>query len=282
MTPICAQPLALDDRQRAMLSVMGVRVWPAHEIPVHDTVLAQTANPPGQLVASNASPRMAIQPSAHEAPASTQLPAAQATATTGLDWGQLKAAVQACTSCGLCQQRRQTVFGTGSPSDTPDTAPKVKWLIVGEAPGEQEDAQGLPFVGPAGQLLDQMLKAVGLSRSSNAGGGVYIVNTLKCRPPGNRNPQPQELAQCAPWLRRQIELLQPTLILAMGRFAAQSLLHDQAGIEQAPLGRLRGTVHRAHGRPVVVSYHPAYLLRSPAEKAKAWEDLVLAKQIANL
>jgi uracil-DNA glycosylase family 4 len=282
MTPNSTHPLALDERQRAMLSAMGVRVWPAAGSAVHDTQAAQTASPAAHPVAPGASKRVAIQPPGHEALQSAPEAPAQATAAADLDWGQLKAAVQACTSCGLCQQRRQTVFGAGSPSASPDAAPKVKWLIVGEAPGEQEDAQGLPFVGPAGQLLDQMLKAVGLSRSSNDGGGVYIVNTLKCRPPGNRNPQPQELAQCAPWLQRQIELLQPTLILAMGRFAAQSLLQEQADIEHAPLGRLRGKVHRAHGHPVVVSYHPAYLLRSPAEKAKAWEDLVLAKQFANL
>ena len=263
MTPTSPQPLALDERQRAMLSVMGVRVWPSAEIALPELQAPEPAPAASATSAAPAAPARAIP-------------------TTGLDWGQLKTAVQSCTSCGLCQQRRQTVFGTGSPSDSPDTAPRVKWLIVGEAPGEQEDAQGLPFVGPAGQLLDQMLKAVGLSRDSHDGGGVYIVNTLKCRPPANRNPQPQELIQCAPWLQRQIELLQPAVILAMGRFAAQSLLKELPGIEHAPLGRLRGTVHTSHGRPVVVSYHPAYLLRSPADKAKAWEDLVLAKQIANL
>jgi DNA polymerase len=161
------------------------------------------------------------------------------------------------------------VFGTGS-------AP-ARWLIVGEAPGEQEDLQGQPFVGPAGQLLDNMLKAVGLSR----GGDVFITNVLKCRPPANRNPQPDEMAQCAPFLQRQIELVQPTVILALGRFAAQSLLQSSLPeVAATPLGKLRGQVHSYENNskhvPVVVSYHPAYLLRAPADKAKAWADWCLA------
>ena len=205
-----------------------------------------------------------------------------------LDWPALRTAVADCRACSLCETRRQTVFGSGST--------QAHWLVVGEAPGADEDASGEPFVGAAGQLLDAMLRALDLSRAddasmtgsdaaSDAASGdtdgkrlppqrrAYIANTLKCRPPGNRNPAPEEMAQCEPFLQRQIELLRPRLILAMGRFAAQSLLRSTE-----PLGRLRGRVHRYQGLPLVVTYHPAYLLRSPAEKAKAWEDLCLAAE----
>jgi DNA polymerase len=159
------------------------------------------------------------------------------------------------------------VFGVG--------ARQADWMVVGEAPGEQEDLRGEPFVGPAGQLLDAMLRAVGLSRQVDAGaGGVYIANVLKCRPPGNRNPQPEEVAQCQPFLERQVALVQPKIILAMGRFAVQSLLQSQE-----PIGRLRGQVHRWQGVPVIVTYHPAYLLRNLPDKAKAWADLCLALEV---
>ena len=182
----------------------------------------------------------------------------------GLDWSALQAHVSACERCGLCRTRRQTVFGVGDA--------QAPWMVVGEAPGEQEDRQGEPFVGPAGQLLDRMLAAIGLQRGS----GVFITNTVKCRPPQNRNPQPEELSACAPVLNRQIELVRPRIVLAMGRFAAQQLL----ATEQA-IGRLRGQVHRLPSHPqvpVVVTYHPAYLLRNPADKGKAWADLCLAAE----
>lgn len=181
-----------------------------------------------------------------------------------MDWPALREAVASCTACKLCKSRRQTVFGVG--------AERAAWMIVGEAPGEQEDLKGEPFVGPAGKLLDQMLHAIGLAREPGAPNGqVYIANVLKCRPPHNRNPEPEEIAQCEPFLRRQIELVQPRIILAMGRFAVQTLLQSQEAI-----GRLRGRVHRYQGIPVVVTYHPAYLLRNLPDKAKAWEDLCLA------
>ena len=185
-----------------------------------------------------------------------------------LDWPALRAAVAACTACALHQSRRQTVFGTGHP--------QAQWMIVGEAPGEQEDRQGEPFVGPAGQLLDHMLQALGLTRAEQGEGleparQVYIANTLKCRPPRNRNPEPAEMACCEPFLMRQIELLRPRIILAMGRFAVQALLRSSE-----PIGRLRGRVHAYQGVPLIVTYHPAYLLRNPADKARAWEDLCLA------
>jgi DNA polymerase len=178
-----------------------------------------------------------------------------------MDWAALKVAVKDCTACGLRAGCTQTVFGVGDES--------AQWLLVGEAPGAEEDRLGEPFVGQAGKLLDSMLAAVGLERGRN----VYIANVLKCRPPGNRNPEPGEVAQCSPHLSRQIELIQPKLILAMGRFAVQTLLDTEATIAS-----LRGTVHRYHGVPLVVTYHPAYLLRNLPDKAKAWADLVLARR----
>jgi DNA polymerase len=186
-----------------------------------------------------------------------------------MDWDTLQATVAQCRACGLCSGRKNTVFGVG------DRA--ARWMVIGEAPGENEDLQGEPFVGQAGKLLDNMLTAIGLSRQTEGRaegvGGVYIANTLKCRPPGNRNPEPIELQTCAPYLVRQVALVQPQIILAMGRFAVQSLLQTTE-----PIGKLRGRVHHYQGVPVVVTYHPAYLLRNPPDKAKAWADLCLALQ----
>ncbi len=179
---------------------------------------------------------------------------------------ELSAQVIACSACGLCQGRRHAVVGQG--------AQPTRWLVVGEAPGEQEDRQGLPFVGRSGQLLDAMLAAVGMSRERD----VFITNVIKCRPPGNRNPKPEEIAACSPYLMRQIALLKPERILVLGRFAAQTLLGTDATI-----GSLRGRLHQLKTDegvqiPVIVSYHPAYLLRSPSEKARAWQDLKLASR----
>ena len=177
------------------------------------------------------------------------------------DWQQLRTLVADCRACGLCQQRKQAVFGVGH-----ERAP---WMFVGEGPGADEDEQGDPFVGQAGKLLDSMLAAIGCER----GREVYIANVVKCRPPGNRTPTPEEAAACAPFLDRQIELVQPRLIVALGKSAAVRLLQTDASI-----AALRGKVHRYNGVPVVVTYHPAYLLRTLADKAKAWEDLVLARR----
>lgn len=176
------------------------------------------------------------------------------------DWETLARCVADCTKCNLHGSRTQTVFGVGNRS--------ADWMIIGEAPGAEEDARGEPFVGRAGQLLNAMLQAIGLQRQQ-----VYIANILKCRPPKNRDPLPEEAQQCWPYLRRQIELVAPKLILAVGRIAAQNLL-----LTEQTIGRLRGRIHihAESGLPVVVTYHPAYLLRSPAEKRKAWEDLQLA------
>jgi uracil-DNA glycosylase family 4 len=184
-------------------------------------------------------------------------------AESTLDWEPLRAAVAACQRCDLHATRTQTVFGRGDR--------QARWLVVGEAPGAEEDRQGEPFVGRAGQLLDTMLRALGLAR-----GEVYIANVLKCRPPGNRDPKPEEASSCRGYLDRQIELVAPTLILAVGRIAAQNLLGTDS-----PLGKLRGRVHTLPPRnwPVVVTYHPAYLLRSPGEKRKAWQDLVFARDV---
>ncbi len=179
-----------------------------------------------------------------------------------LDWDALQARVQECQDCELHQQRNHTVFGVGDP--------QARWLIIGEAPGHDEDLQGEPFVGRAGQLLNAMLQAVSIKRQQ-----VYIANTVKCRPPHNRNPDASETQTCAAYLQRQIQLIQPQLILLVGRVAAQQVLGSEAN-----LGELRGRLHTYAdtGIPVVVSYHPAYLLRFPAEKGKAWADLQLAYQ----
>jgi DNA polymerase len=176
-------------------------------------------------------------------------------------WIELKQLVSGCVKCGLHKTRTQTVFGVGDPG--------AQWMLIGEAPGAEEDRLGDPFVGQAGRLLDNMLAAIGLDRRKN----VYIANVLKCRPPGNRNPEPEEVAKCSPHLLRQIELVNPKLILAMGRFAAQTLLETDASIAS-----LRGRVHGYAGRPCIVTYHPAYLLRNLPDKAKAWADLVFAQK----
>jgi uracil-DNA glycosylase len=191
----------------------------------------------------------------------TQAMHAEAPAGQQESWIELKQAVPACTACGLHKTRTQTVFGVGDE--------KADWLLVGEAPGAEEDRLGDPFVGQAGKLLDSMLAAIDLARDDN----VYICNVLKCRPPGNRNPEAGEVAKCTPFLLRQIELIGPKLIVAMGRFAAQTLLNTDASIAS-----LRGRVHQYAGRPLIVTYHPAYLLRNLPDKSKAWADLVFARR----
>jgi uracil-DNA glycosylase family 4 len=176
-----------------------------------------------------------------------------------MEWPELKARVAGCRDCPLHASRRQTVFGVGDEA--------ADWLFVGEGPGADEDAQGEPFVGQAGKLLDNMLAAIGLKR----GADVYIANLVKCRPPGNRNPEPHEALQCEPYLHRQIELIRPKLIVALGRIAAANLLASEASVSS-----MRGKIHRYRGIPLIVTYHPAYLLRNLTDKAKAWEDLLFA------
>jgi uracil-DNA glycosylase family 4 len=237
------------ERQREMLGAMGVRLFDSPQPePAAATELpaARAESVPAPVAMLSADGRGAI---------------------GAMDWPALRAAVAGCRACSLCESRRQTVFGVGNL--------RARLMIVGEAPGEQEDLQGEPFVGQAGKLLDNMLRAIGLTRGDGPSQQqVFIVNTLKCRPPRNRNPDPTETARCAPFLARQIELVHPRLLLAMGRFAAQSLLATEE-----PIGRLRGRVHRWRDTPVVVTYHPAYLLRTLADKARAWDDLCLAASV---
>jgi DNA polymerase len=178
-----------------------------------------------------------------------------------LDWDRFAADVAACTACGLCRTRNRAVPGVGDR--------EAQWLFIGEAPGADEDAKGEPFVGQAGRLLDNMLAALGMDRTKN----VYIANVLKCRPPGNRTPAALEAAACRPYLERQIGLIAPGIIVALGKSAASLLLGTDASI-----GSLRGKVHRYRGTPLIVTYHPAYLLRTLPDKAKAWEDLLLARR----
>ena len=255
------------ERQQAMLQAMGVRLFAPATRQQRPQPPADPPTPPPLAAVRRAAPAVAAAPelAASAAPHAPHPP--QRADVAALDWPALREAVASCRACKLCESRRQTVFGVGHP--------RAHWMIVGEAPGEQEDRQGEPFVGPAGQLLDNMLRALGLTRGeAPAAKQVFIANPLKCRPPKNRNPEAAETAQCAPFLERQIALVQPRVILAMGRFAAQALLASDE-----PLGRLRGRVHRYHGVPVVVTYHPAYLLRTPTDKARAWEDLCLAASV---
>jgi len=257
-----------------MLEEMGLRVWD------FDTEEGRTTGPEVPTVATDQAaglrPGDGLSP-ARRARTGGQMPRVvsrseplegeRPAGISAMDWAALIDAVTSCTACSLCRSRTQPVFGTGNR--------EARWMVVGEAPGEQEDLRGEPFVGKSGQLLDSMLRAVGLSREASAPARqVYIANTLKCRPPGNRNPEPGELLQCEPFLIRQIELVRPDIILAMGRFAVQALLRTDE-----PIGRLRGQVHQFHGVPLVVTYHPAYLLRNPLEKARAWDDLCLARGV---
>ncbi len=225
-----------EQQRRAYLEALGIDVWVPRDEPepeaVGESAEVSTAEP---------SP-----PSVHG----------------GLDWPALRDAVSGCTQCVLHETRTQTVFGVGNEN--------ADWMIIGEAPGAEEDRRGEPFVGRAGKLLDEMLRAVGQGRDE-----VFIANILKCRPPNNRDPKPEESTRCRGYLERQIELVQPRIILAVGRIAAQLLLDTDT-----PVGRLRGKPHRLGATPLVVTYHPAYLLRSPSQKRKSWDDLCLARRVA--
>ncbi len=233
-------------QRNAYLDALGIDRWVARNAPV-ETTPAVEAEP----VPAIARPATAT---ALVAPTAPRIELAN-------DWGPLREQVAACTACELCKTRTQTVFGVGNT--------RAEWLVIGEAPGAEEDRQGEPFVGRAGQLLNAMLLAIGLPRET-----VFIANILKCRPPGNRDPKPDEVSKCLPFLSQQIALLKPKMLLAVGRIAAQNLLATDL-----PLARLRGKLHRfgEAGTPLVITYHPAYLLRSPADKRKAWEDLKFAR-----
>jgi DNA polymerase len=269
----------LDDRQRAMLAEMGVRVWMPKSKP-------QTAQPPlaaaapmehkaaPNVAAAPAAASASLEPSVPSSPVARPIAAAPKMVTVpvvdisalpegiaNMAWPALQAAVISCTGCGLSQGRQQAITGEG-----PATA---EWMVVGDAPGEEEDNAGTSFAGPAGQLLDNMLKALDLTRSE-----VYVTHALKCRTPSGRSASPVEVSHCASYLARQVALVQPKVILAMGRTAALALLQSTE-----PLGKLRSDVQSFHGVPVVVTYPPAYLLRNQADKAKAWADLCLAASL---
>lgn len=228
--------MSVTERQQQYLQAMGIQLWVERG--------AQPAAVP------------------HTPEAESVAPSGGAGGVEALDWDMLESRVAACTACVLHESRTRTVFGVGDR--------RADWLIVGEAPGADEDRQGEPFVGRAGRLLNEMIRALGMERES-----VYIANILKCRPPNNRDPRPEEVLCCEPYLKRQVALLAPRIILAVGRVAAQNLLKTDQRI-----GALRGRrfTYADSGVPVVVTYHPAYLLRSPGEKRKAWEDLQLARR----
>lgn len=244
--------------RNAYLEVLGIDRWVPRDAIETGEVAVQAAP---AAPASNASSAVTARSRpVMRAPLAVPLAPAQPL-PPGLDWDPLRERVAGCTQCDLCKTRTQTVFGVGNPT--------ADWLVIGEAPGAEEDRQGEPFVGRAGQLLNAMLLAIGLPRET-----VFIANILKCRPPGNRDPKPEEVSRCLPYLSAQIALLKPKIILAVGRIAAQNLLATDA-----PLARLRGKLHTfgEAATPLVITYHPAYLLRTPGDKRKAWEDLKFAR-----
>jgi DNA polymerase len=272
----------LDDRQRAMLAEMGVRVWwPQRIADEQPQVQAQAVGVPPDVALPVSAP-MGLAPTASPvvrvsapaaAPAAAPTPVADvlvgkplAEGVDQMDWAALQTTVATCRACDLCANRQQAVFGVGDV--------RADWMVIGDPQVEAEGQHGEPFVGQPKQLLDNMLKAVGLSREANGEGGVYITSSLKCRLPGSRNPSPQELATCAPYLARQVALVKPKVIVLMGRFSIQAVLQSTE-----PLGKLRGQVHSYQGVPVVATYHPDALLRNAADKAKAWADLVMAMKV---
>jgi DNA polymerase len=260
--------LLLDARRRAMLAEMGLRVWGPDSVPA-GTAAADTSAKgkaavaaPGPTARAPAQPAPAVPPRAPVV--ATFMPAAGAVGDArALSWQALRDEVSGCAACTLFEGRRNVVLAAAVAA--------ADWLVVGEAPGESEDLVGTPFAGQDGLLLDNMLRALRLARGQQ----VYLTHALKCRAPGNRSPEPEEVARCEAHLRREVELLRPKVILALGRLAVQALL---PGSE--PLGKLRGRVHDYRGVPVVVSYAPAYLLRNLPEKARAWADLCLAQDVA--
>lgn len=255
--------MSTEARRRAYLDAMGIPVWRE----ARDRQSGQAnASAPSPVAETAEDPAPIPGPAAADpTPASAPDPVSEGsdeTAIATLDWDALEDRVASCTRCPLHQERTQGVFGVGNR--------QADWLFIGEAPGAEEDRRGEPFVGRAGQLLDSILAAAGHSRES-----VYIANIIKSRPPRNRDPEPEEISACLPYLRRQVELVRPRIVVLVGRVSAQTLLETSA-----PVGRLRGQVHRlpGWGIPAVVTYHPAYLLRSPQEKRKVWEDFRLARR----
>jgi uracil-DNA glycosylase family 4 len=284
--------LDLDPRQRAILQEMGLRVWlpeaAAPVVPAADLAPSVAARAAAD-VADTSSVALAIENRAREAlhmgaktekdieirvSAPVRMPDTLTGDIAAMDWPTLAQAIAQCQACKLCSGRRAPVFGAT------EAAPQADWLVLGEPPDDTEERAGTPFAEQAGQLLDNMLKAVGVRRS-DAGGSrtasAYVTNVVKCRPGVVRIPEAQELATCEHYLRREVALVQPKVILALGRFAAQTLLRTSVPeVASIPLGKLRGQVYRYQGVPVVVSYHPTYLLRTQPDKARAWADLCLA------
>ena len=237
--------------RNAYLDALGIDRWVSRTAPVENPAIPEPLP---------VTPAIAVAATRLSAPAPALAPFVPQPPTA--DWSELRQRVAGCTACAeLCRTRTQTVFGVGNT--------RAEWLVIGEAPGADEDRQGEPFVGRAGQLLNAMLLAIGLPRET-----VFIANILKCRPPGNRDPKPEEVSRCLPYLSNQIALLKPRIILAVGRIAAQNLLATDA-----PLARLRGKLHQfgEANTPLVITYHPAYLLRTPSDKRKAWDDLKFAR-----
>ncbi len=273
--------LTLDDRQRAMLLEMGVRVWlpgtvfetepplvavPAAQPAVVRAPVHAAAQPPAPLPITTPAPVRAV-PVAR-APAVAARAAGTPLDLGALDWEALANTAANCQACGLCAGRKHATL---QPAPGP-----CDWMVVGDPPEEDEDRAAQAFVESPGLLLDNMLKAVGASRAGEGAQGAYATNVVKCRPPHGQIPQAADLAQCAQYLQREIALVQPKVILAMGRFATQTLLAEHGALATQPLGKLRGTVYQYQGIPVIVSYHPKLLLRNSADKAKAWADLCLA------
>jgi uracil-DNA glycosylase family 4 len=247
----------VDPARAKMLEAIGVTLWTPREAALGANAEPSQAEPIVEPVAAPVPAPEVREP----APARVAAPAPAGDDAT-LGWAELRRRVAACVRCGLHATRTNTVFGVGDEA--------ADWMFIGEAPGADEDAQGEPFVGRSGQLLTSMIAALGYTRQQ-----VFIANILKCRPPENRDPLPEEVGHCLPYLARQVALVQPKIIVCVGRIAAQNLL----GVD-TPIGKLRGQVHRFRdsGIPVVVTYHPSYLLRSPSQKRVAWDDLKLARR----
>ena len=268
-------PLELDHRQRAMLQEMGVHVWLPEPHTASVPVVAQEPTPtPAPPPASRApAANVPRAPVAVAAPARPPSEPGTPLDLQALDWPALAQTAATCQACGLCAGRQNTTLLAA------EIPVQADWLVLGDPPDEDEDRLGQPFAEQTGVLLDNMLKAIGATRTGAGRQGAYLSNVVKCRPPQGRLPQPPELAQCAQYLQRELALVQPKIILAMGRFAAQVLLAEHPEQAGLPLGKQRGQVYRYCGIPVVVTYHPKVLLRASADKAKAWADLCLAMDV---
>ncbi len=295
--------LDLDTRQRAMLQEMGVHVWLPEPPPRMSAPTPAATLAPVQHLSADAIEKVATQalqtapaapkaikslPVSNLANVNANTPPATAGLTDGIanmDWPTLSDTLRQCEACKLCNGRRAPVFEAANAAL--DTAWHADWLVVGDPPDEHDEREGTPMSEQAGQLLDNMLKAVGVARHGKAAASVpahtaYVTQVVKCRTDPARNPSAAELATCEHFLRREVALVKPKVIVAMGRFAAQTLLQGSLPEgSKAPFGKLRGTVYRYQGIPVIVTYHPAYLLRTPLDKARAWVDLCLAMETIN-